>query len=203
MTDPFQPLADNAEKGDAYSIQWQRFNLACSQGFHLEAVFILYALMEDRLASLLYHAGVLDESRVHLTTTEPIRSDMKIILAISSPKEPRWYNISAKRDTINKLLTWASTYTSEEVGSEYLTTLAASLKAAARYASLPATLYDLNTWCQTRNVLVHALMRRRVVGQEEKLADFCEQGKKIFRNLDAYVASFSAKSRLRKKFNIH
>lgn len=52
-----QALA-GSEKQETYKLQMARLNRAMKAGFYLEAVLIEQAIMEDRLRSILEHAGV-------------------------------------------------------------------------------------------------------------------------------------------------
>ena len=47
---------DNHQKYENYKEQFQRLNKALANGFNLEAMFIEYAIMEDRTESILRHA---------------------------------------------------------------------------------------------------------------------------------------------------
>ena len=49
---------DNHQKYENYKEQFQRLNKALANGFNLEAMFIEYAIMEDRTESILRHAGL-------------------------------------------------------------------------------------------------------------------------------------------------
>ena len=51
---------DNQQKYENYAEQFRRLNKALANGFNLEAMFIAYALMEDRTESVLRHAGLWD-----------------------------------------------------------------------------------------------------------------------------------------------
>lgn len=48
---------DNQQKYENYRVQSRRLVSALRSGFYLEAVFIEYAIIEDRLESALTHAG--------------------------------------------------------------------------------------------------------------------------------------------------
>ena len=48
---------DNQQKYENYRVQSRRLASALRSGFYLEAVFIEYAIIEDRLESALTHAG--------------------------------------------------------------------------------------------------------------------------------------------------
>lgn len=50
-------IADNMQKYANYKEQMGRLKKALSHGFYLEAIFIEYAIMEDRLESVLRHSG--------------------------------------------------------------------------------------------------------------------------------------------------
>ena len=49
------PIA-NQQKYENYKEQFKRLNRALANGFNLEAMFIEYAILEDRTESILRHA---------------------------------------------------------------------------------------------------------------------------------------------------
>ena len=51
-----ETTASNQQKHENYKEQFQRLYKALSNGFNLEAMFIEYAIMEDRTESALRHA---------------------------------------------------------------------------------------------------------------------------------------------------
>ena len=51
------PVADNREKQLTYQEQMRRYSKAMKEEFFFEAILIDYAMLEDRLRSMLYHAG--------------------------------------------------------------------------------------------------------------------------------------------------
>lgn len=55
-----------------YKAQMGRLNHAIKEHFFLEAMFIEYAIMEDRCESILTHAGVFNPDR-HVTITRKVR----------------------------------------------------------------------------------------------------------------------------------
>ena len=50
-------VISNQQKYENYREQFKRLNKAITSGFNLEAVFIEYAIIEDRTESVLRHAG--------------------------------------------------------------------------------------------------------------------------------------------------
>lgn len=51
----------NQAKYENYRVQFGRLNKALNSGFNLEAMFIEYAILEDRTESILRHAGKWEE----------------------------------------------------------------------------------------------------------------------------------------------
>lgn len=52
-----EQISNNMQKYANYKEQMGRLKKALSQGFYLEAIFIEYAILEDRLESVLRHSG--------------------------------------------------------------------------------------------------------------------------------------------------
>ena len=52
-----KPIADNIQKYYNYREQMTRLHKSLKQQFYLESIFIEYSIMEDRLESILRHAG--------------------------------------------------------------------------------------------------------------------------------------------------
>ena len=53
-------MIDNQQKYQNYTEQFRRLNKALANGFNLEAMFIEYAIIEDRTESILRHTGYWD-----------------------------------------------------------------------------------------------------------------------------------------------
>ena len=52
-----EPVTNNIQKGENYREQMKRLKKALQMGFNLEAIFIEYAILEDRLESVIRHSG--------------------------------------------------------------------------------------------------------------------------------------------------
>jgi hypothetical protein len=65
---------ENQLKFENYKEQFRRLNKALANGFNLEAMFIEYAILEDRTESILRHAGLwdayLNSRKGHMPTIE-------------------------------------------------------------------------------------------------------------------------------------
>lgn len=76
------------QKYENYREQFKRLNKALSNGFNLEALFIEYAIMEDRTESVLRHAGKWDAYIKSRKGREPnIDSKVKYIKKLAENKK--------------------------------------------------------------------------------------------------------------------
>lgn len=57
------PVETMQEKYETYRAEMARLKVALQQGFYFEAMLIEYALLEDRLRSFVYHAGLLQNRK--------------------------------------------------------------------------------------------------------------------------------------------
>ena len=63
--------ADNMQKYENYKEQFKRLNRALANGFNLEAIFMSYAILEDRTESILRHGELWDVYRKSRKGREP------------------------------------------------------------------------------------------------------------------------------------
>lgn len=78
--DTTENTISNEQKYENYKEQFKRLNRALANGFNLEAMFIEYAIMEDRTESILRHAGLWEKYLKRRNGREPnIDSKIKYI----------------------------------------------------------------------------------------------------------------------------
>ena len=74
-------VIDNMDKCYTYAQHKGRYSQAMKYEFYFEALMIDYALMEDRLKSFLYHAGVLQlRTSFKIDCSKPNKKVLKQIL---------------------------------------------------------------------------------------------------------------------------
>ncbi|HOR84108.1 MAG TPA: hypothetical protein PLO92_08930 [Anaerolineaceae bacterium] len=200
MTAPsFPSVSTNQEKYLSYKAQMARLKKARAEGFYLEAIFILYAMLEDRLSAFLYHAGATNNTREKLTTNKQVRKHLD---QISLKPNQNVKKISAKVSLMKTLICWSDVYTPEEASKTYPDLLCKQLRRSARKDEIVQSLEDIEAWCGTRNELVHALLKKRLEDQEEALIALVERGVGYCRCFDNFVDSFKLRNTLRRQFNI-
>ena len=98
--------SENQLKYENYREQFKRLNSALRSGFNLEAMFIEYAIMEDRTESILRHAGKWDAYLNHRKGRNPtIDSKARYIQKLAEQKKtlPNKY---FSDDLLDRILAW-------------------------------------------------------------------------------------------------
>jgi hypothetical protein len=190
------------EKKTAYQIQMERFKRAKAGGFHLEAIFILYALIEDRLSAFLFHAGITNATRQRITKNGKVGPHLKGAITLLNNQQTNIRTMSAKVKLIKELLTWSGSYTINEPSLNYLDALCKQINKTAGKEGMIDTLTRIEEWCACRNELVHALLNKKVENQEEVLQNLVTEGEDCNRLLQNFVKSFKVRNTLRKTFKI-
>lgn len=202
MKSKYAVVKNNQEKYQRYHKYMDRLKKARENGFYLEGVFILYAMMEDRLSAFLFHAGVTNSQRTQMTSTQPIKSLIREILEIEDGKGIQIQKIGNKIKSARMILQWSQGYKPDDSARDYLAELHRQVQRSARREELPAALDCLQEWCDSRNELVHALLNKNLENQEELFHRLVEEGCVLSRKLDNFVRSFKVRNSIRQKFNI-
>ncbi len=195
-------ITNNYEKSITYKDQMARFKLATSQGFYYEGIFILYAMLEDRLSSFLFHAGVVDKSRQRITTNETVKHQLIPIINPDNSPNITVKKITSKIQIMQRIIAWSESYQVAESEDTFQDILATCLNKSSGREEMKETLASIEKWCSSRNELVHALMNKSTDALEESLKSLVAEGYTHTRKLDNFVRSFKVHNTIRKQFNI-
>lgn len=207
------PVETMQEKYETYRAEMARLMGALQQGFYFEAMLIEYALLEDRLRSFVYHAGLLQNRKAShlLPGKNAVRKDFNRIAQrvktwkLEDGKETgntsnferlSVNKISDKIFIVRTIVLWSSELESLPDESRYLQALRGqceSLDAAALLETLDA----IDTWRMYRNEVIHSLMNKRMESVQQKLSEQVEQGVQLARQLDAQVTILKKNNRIR------
>lgn len=208
------PVETMQEKYETYRAEMARLKGALQQGFYFEAMLIEYALLEDRLRSFVYHAGLLQNRKAShlLPGKNAVRKEFNRIAQwvktwkLEDGKETgntsnferlSVNKISDKIFIVRTIVLWSSELESLPDESRYLQALRGqceSLDAAALLETLDA----IDTWRVYRNEVIHSLMNKRMESVQQKLSEQVEQGVQLARQLDAQVTILKKNNRIRK-----
>ena len=207
------PVETMQEKYETYRAEMARLKGSLQQGFYFEAMLIEYALLEDRLRSFVYHAGLLQNRKAShlLPGKNAVRKDFNRIAQrvktwkLEDGKETgntsnferlSVNKISDKIFIVRTIVLWSSELESLPDESRYLQALRGqceSLDAAALLETLDA----IDTWRMYRNEVIHSLMNKRMESVQQKLSEQVEQGVQLARQLDAQVTILKKNNRIR------
>lgn len=208
------PVKTMQEKYETYAAEMKRLKKALDEGFYFEAMLIDYALLEDRLRSFVYHAGLLADrnaknllpnknkaregfnglaQRVETWKRENGQEAMcDFQIEHLSPNK-----ISGKIFIIRTIVLWSSTLERLPDESRYLQALrrqCESLDAAALLETLDA----LEKWKDYRNEVIHSLMNKRLQSVQQELPKQAERGLQLARMLDQQVRLLKKGNTIRK-----
>jgi len=98
--------AENQLKYENYREQFKRLNSALNNGFNLEAMFIEYAIMEDRTESILRHADKWDAYMKKQNGRDPtINSKVKYIQKLAAFQNDLLHRYFSD-DLLDQILIW-------------------------------------------------------------------------------------------------
>lgn len=208
------PVETMQEKYETYRAEMARLKVALQQGFYFEAMLIEYALLEDRLRSFVYHAGLLQNRKAShlLPGKNAVRKDFNRIAQrvktwkLEDGKETgntsnferlSVNKISDKIFIVRTIVLWSSELESLPDESRYLQALRGQCESLDA-AVLLETLDAIDTWRMYRNEVIHSLMNKRMESIQQKLSEQVEQGVQLARQLDAQVTILKKNNRIRK-----
>ena len=178
-----QPVADNLDKQRTYRSNISRYNAAMKHEFYFEAMLIDYAILEDRLSSILFHIGALAN-----------RTDTKICTMVR--KQLRNIVARGQADEVKLVVKQISGNTADQPESDkYLALLKEQFLAVEGMAS---ALADLEKWCSYRNEIIHGLMNKNLESLNAELPQRCDEGFRLARYFDAQVRIIKKGNRLRR-----
>ena len=111
MSRIIKPVIDNLDKQRTYREHKGRYKRAMENEFFFEALLIDYALLEDRLRSMIYHMGFLQNRKAHKIWKKKYSCLQEIVSMYKEDKENCQLgisNISGKAKIVRCILKWAA-----------------------------------------------------------------------------------------------
>lgn len=182
-----KPVSSAKDKQRTYSEQMTRYNKAMCGEFYLEALFIDYAMLEDRLYATLYHMAFIanrktpkiwKKTKPYLSSIVEEYKDSRETLTVSAT------TIKNKLKAVRCILRWASTTERNYLDNLYL----CALKQQCESLDIAAFLEILNRieqWCSYRNEVIHALLNKNIDSLYSELKTQAIRSMEYARFLDA------------------
>lgn len=195
-----QKVADNYEKQCNYTNLIARYKKACEQEFYFEALWILYAMIEDRTTSLLYYMGFLSsKDRLKITGSKKINYKVREILCENENDILYFSQLSNKINYIRKTVKWANTSEPsddyQELLKKYFTSTTFS-----KY-NIFDCLNNLDEFRDKRNQIMHALFNKNYQAVSNEVCDLLNKGSSAVHIIDNCSKMMKQKN-IRAKFNI-
>ena len=197
------PVADAVDKQRTYREQMGKYSQAMRYGFYLQAVMIDYAMLEDRLRSMLYHMGFLSNRTAPniWKKTQPYLAQMvETYTPEGKPVKLGIKNISGKINLVSYVMLWTQEENAAH-GDKFLTVLKRQCEEMDIGAVL-STLVGITAWCGYRNEVVHALMNKNLDSLDAELQQRAEEGMNLARALDGEIKKLKKGDKVRKSLNL-
>ena len=192
-------VTDNFDKQDTYRLSLGQFSKAKREGYYLEAMWILYAMIEDRTTAFLYHIGFVDEKKRD-SPANKVKPDIRIIMKLADGKNTYGFNtLAGKLDAITKILKWINTADDLTGYKQDLHTL---LNKKVKISELLSALKVLDDWRNFRNQIVHALFDKKGGEVKDRLERYVNDGYEAVRILDNTVKALKSGVDIRKRYDI-
>lgn len=189
----------NQEKAQKYTLYIKRFNKAVANEFYLEAMWILYAMIEDRTSAFLYHIGFTSEkNRNKITSKSFIKKEIRGILQLQGKGKIYLKSLSNKFCYIKQVFDWAKNVVAlgdfqKDLKGKILKIITEEFSDNVNYLN--------NVWRNKRNVLTHSLFTTANM-KEGELACLVEQGYMAIRIFDKMISQLKKGVNIREKFRI-
>lgn len=191
--------ADNQDKYQTYRAQLGRYQKAMRYGFYLEALWILYAMAEDRTSAFLYCIGLVSEDdRTEEASTPLIEKEWASIQA-AIDRRGGFGTFAFKLKAIRLLLDWSAHV---QPVSAFQKDIHGKLKKLKDQDRLASSLDYLDHWRHQRNQRVHHLFSKKADEVEEELSPLAEEGYRAIRVLDEAVRQLKRSVDVRAKYGI-
>ena len=197
-------VKDNKDKQRTYAREKARYCSAVKYGFYLEAMMIDYALLEDRLRSVLYHLGFLPNRRSTSVWKKARPYFTEIVKQYKTEKENDALgitNISSKIKIVRSILLWVANTEGGYQDNKHLVFLKSRFEELDIDAFL-CTIKEIEEWCSYRNEIVHALMNKNLESMESELKEKAEAGMRLASRIDLQERMIKKGNKIRKGINL-
>lgn len=196
---------NNLDKQTTYREQLGKYKVALEHEFYFEAMLIVYAMMEDRMRSFLYHIGAFRQPDARQLNVSKTKGDLRRLYFGSDEaaenKKLTFDNISCKEKMIRATLNWAISSDSPVSGT-YLDVLRSEYQKCLDMDGFLNTLDHIDQWLKYRNEVIHGLFNKNAACLNESIREEVEAGMRYARFIDSQVKALKKKDAIRTKMRI-
>ena len=195
-------VENNKEKELTYRNYIKRFNDARRSKFYLEALWVLYAMLEDRTSSLIYYLGFTsNDDRNAVTRSSKIRKQIREIFNMQKSTDKYGFNtFSGKLKRIKRFIDW-SKIDNESKYDFMIAIKKIAIKLAKKEEFIKYLDYLNDEWRIKRNQLTHSLFNKNSEAVYAELELLVDYGFQAARCIDKIVTQIK-KIKIRETFRI-
>ena len=179
MNTTLKPVIDNIDKHYTYKTLIDQLNKSIEAGFYFESLFLEFAMMEDRLRSILYYSKVTKKKDSEKPNHPETQEEVKNIFFSETTHKPETHefdfkSIAEKREMVESLIKWSI----KDIESQNQIQEDLKMQYQDLEIYLPV-LEKMKDWCSYRNKLIHAIFDKNIESITIELRDRIIDGKNI------------------------
>lgn len=194
------PTKNNDE---LYKRYLERYYKSKDNGFNIEAICILYAILESELYRFLYLSGCINNKN---NITIRFKKEYKEIWNLKVNQKFSLKKISVKRNYIRSLLDFAESNKDinfvQKNHEYYFIDLKDKLNNNVDFNKAKNNLDKMEKWCEKRNKIIHGLLNKEYDEFNEEIEKCAQNGLEICFELKDIVNRYSNSIDLRIKYKI-
>ena len=170
-----KPISDGFEKQKTYRELNRRRNQSESGAKYVEMIAYDYAMIEDRLLSLLKHLNIVEIDNNRIIINKLIKNDFyKMYYNDKKEKheDPQLYNIKTKISIIKKIIKY-------EGSNILLSEKSQILNAIDKSNNVKSSMIQLEKWLDKRNEIIHGMYNKKIEDFDGKIPIIAQEGKEI------------------------
>ena len=199
------PVANNLEKYYTYSENISKYNKAMRGEFYFEALLIDYAMLEDRLRSMLYYLGALksrDSIKIdYQKAQELLKRIVQDYAEKDEPKNISITSITGKIRVVRCVALWSLEVHEVNIENRYGIVLKKGME-GIDIDWLIRTLSNIQKWCKYRNEIIHCLLNKNIDSVGMSIVEQAETGFSLARDIDTQVRLLKKGNTIRNKMNL-
>ena len=205
MANPrIQPEQNNAETRNTYSTMMAKCKKAIRLGYYFEAIMIDYAMIEDRLRSMIYHMGFLNSRKATKIWKKTRPALLQIVEQYKRENENTQLSVlkpDGKLKILRYVIKWAINTEEDYRDDKFLRTLKSQLE-GLDLAEFLDTLDKLESWKCLRNEVVHGMLNKNLAAITEAAAPPAIEGMQLGRAVDSQERAFKRGNKVRKSVGL-
>ena len=194
---------NNGDKRETYAYLLGKYKKALREQFYFEALMIVYAMLEDRLSSMLYYMGTFD-TRNEIKVSGKAKNDLKKLLQEKYGENAKFSltTITGKMRLINAVISWTVLANENENNYSFYLKSLKILMESVDIGGLSGTLNGIEQWLHFRNEVIHASMNKNLKALYEGVDERIEMGMRFARELDSHIKEIKKDNSLRKNLKM-